>query len=231
MRDYPEPSFLKPLNSVFVYVAWRVDPVRLGPFVRPSAVRSGKIGEFRGIAESLVRHAEVVGVRLFETSFIPPLPGMPIYDVFMLVETATRDAASAVVDERWLKEADPALVFLATNAARFGVTDNGDSRTNILLNHFTGTSNRPDAVAAWRQLSAWFAAKTGVDNSTLLQTEESAPYVLVNYARLPAAVIGFLVGQLLRPSFYRYVRVLLKRNHLRSLPLFVRNVPIGSADA
>lgn len=231
MRQYPEPSFLKPLNSVFVYAAWSVDPVRLGPFVRPSAVRSRKIDEFCGIAESLIRRAEVVSVRLFEASVIPPLPGMPIYDVVMLVETATRDAASTVAGERWLKEAEPAVELLATNAARFGVTDNGDPRANILLNHFTGTSNRPDAVAAWRQLSAWFAAKTGVDNSTLLQTEESATYVLVNYARLPGAVVGFLLAQLLRPTFYRYVRVLLKRNHLRSLPLFVRNVPIGSADA
>jgi hypothetical protein len=99
------------------------------------------------------------------------------------------------------------------------------------LNHFTGPPDRSAAVDTWRQISGWYIAKTEVDNSTLLRTEEDAPYVVVNYARLPGAVVPFMLQQLLRPSFYRCVRALLKRHRLTSLPLFVRNLPLGSADA
>ncbi|MGO8964809.1 hypothetical protein [Mycobacterium sp.] len=54
--------------------------------------------------------------------------------------------------------------------------------------------------------------------------------MLVNYARPPGGVVPFMMQQLLRPSFYGYVRALLKRHRLTSLPLFVRNLPLGSAD-
>jgi hypothetical protein len=228
VRTYPEPAFAEPLTSVFVYAAWSVDPVRLGPFVRRSPARRAKIDEITAIAGIVGQRPEIVSVRVFETSLIPPLREMPKYDVVMLTEAVTRRAATDFVEDRRLKDAGPATLFFAANAARFGVTDDGDPRASILLNHFTGSSARPPAVQAWRKLSAWFADKTGIDNSTLLQTEESAPFLMVNYARLPGGVVGFSLNQLLRPSFHRYVRGLLKGNCLTSLPLFVRPVANGS---
>ena len=167
---------------------------------------------------------------MFEASFIPPLPGMPKYDAVMLVRARTGPCADEIRDDPAVRGAEPATVFLAANAARFGDTENPAAGVNVLLNHFVGTSDRSAAVDTWRQISGWYAAKTGIDNSTLLRTQDSAPYVVVNYARLPGAVVAFMLQQLLRPSFYRYVRALLKRHRLTSLPLFVRNLPLGSAD-
>jgi hypothetical protein len=231
MRKYPEPPLREPLRSTFVYAAWSIDPVRIGPFVRSSPIRGQRIDKIRGIARELAQRADVEGVRVFEASFIPPLPGMPTYDVVILVHAQTNQCAAAIHDDPQLRGAEPATVFLATNAARFGDTETPASGVNILLNHFVGPSDRSAAVTAWREISGWYAARAGVDNSTLLCTEDSAPYVLVNYARLPGAVVAFILGQLLRPSFYRSVRPRLKRHRLTSLPLFVRPLPLGSADA
>jgi hypothetical protein len=231
MRTYQEPSLLEPLSCSFLYVAWSVDPVRVGPFVRPSDRRRRKIDEIRHIAGVLTDDPEIDGVRLFEASFMPPLPDMPKYDVVMLARAHTTESAAQILQDRRLARIEPTTAFVATNGARFGVTENGRADANILLNHFVGPSDRSAAVKAWRALSGWYTAKVGVDNSTLLRTEDGAPFVLVNYVRLPATVVGFLLNQLLRPSFHRYVRALLEHHRLTSLPLFVRNVPMGSAGA
>jgi hypothetical protein len=229
MKPYPEPGFTEPFTDFFGYVAWSVDPVRTGPFVRSSAPRRRRIEEITAIAARAAQRSEVISVRVFEATFIPPLRSMPKYDVVLLARAATRDVATDIIHDSHLSNTKPAVRFLAANAARFGLTDNGDPRADILLNHFTGQAARPSAVRAWRTISAWFVAKTGIDNSTLLQTEDSAPFLLVNYARLPTGVVGFLLNQLLRPSFHRYVRGILTGNHLTSLPLFVRPVANGSA--
>lgn len=224
-RTHPEPPFLEPLTSGFVYTAWSVDPVTMGPFVRGSAARRRKIDEVRGLADMLTRLPDVEGARVFEAAVIPPLPDMPRYDVVMLVRANTRERAASLATEALLRQAEPNVVFVAGNAARFGATETADDQgAPFLLNHFTGPIDRSGAVAAWRKASGWFTAKMGVDNSTLLRTEESAPYLIINYVRLPQNPRVFLARQLLRPSFHRYVRALLKRNQLTSLPLFVRRV-------
>ena len=225
MRAYREPPFLEPLSSTFIYVAWSVDPVRVGPFVRPSDRRRRKIDEIRGSAGELTDHPKIEGVRLFEVAFMPPLPDIPKYDVVMLARARSSESAAQILQDPQLARTEPTTVFLAANGARFGVAENGTARANILLNHFVGPEDRSAAVTAWRAFSGWFTAKMGVDNSTLLRTEDAAPYVLVNYVRLPATVVGFLLNQLLRPSFHRYVRALLKRHQMTSLPLFVMERP------
>ena len=231
MRKYQQPPYGEPLSSSFVYAAWSIDPLRVGPFVRASAVRAQQIDKIRGVAPELAQRADVEGVRVFEASFLPPLPGMPKYDVVMLVRARTGEGAADIRDDAQLRGLGPATVFSATNAASFGDTETSGSGVNILLNHFVGPTDRSAAVDTWRQISGWYVAKTGVDNSTLLCAEEDAPYVVVNYVRIPGAVVSFMLQQVLRPSFYRYVRALLKGHRLTSLPLFVRNLPLGSADA
>ncbi|CQD18792.1 hypothetical protein BN970_04188 [Mycolicibacterium conceptionense] len=178
------------------------------------------------MAGSLAARSEVVGVNLFETTAIVPIPGAPQHDIVMLIHVRDVPAATALRGDATITATNPAMTFTARNGARFGITDNGLPGSNVLLNHFTGTIEESSAVNAWRTLSAWFVAKTGIDNSTLLAPDLSAPYVLVNYARIPGTVAAFMARQLLRPSFYRYVRPLLARHHLTSLPIFVRTIDL-----
>jgi hypothetical protein len=231
MRTYAKPRFLEPLSSPFAYVGWSIDPVRVGPFVRNSDRRRRKIDEIRGVAGDLRDTPEIEAVRLFETSFMPPLPDIPKHDVILLARARTREGAEKLVVDAQLAGTQPTTMFLATNGARFGDTENGPDSANFLLNHFAGPPDRSAAMIAWQEISGWYATKLGMDNSMLLRTDDGAPFVLVNWVRLPATVVGFLLNQLLRPSFHRYVRALLKRHKLTSLPLFVKNIPIGSLGA
>ncbi|MFN6550342.1 hypothetical protein ACP6C7_17220 [Mycolicibacterium septicum] len=223
---YPPPLFGAVIPDPFVYVGWSVDPVRIGPFLRPSAARRLELVKLRAVARDLSEHADVLDVRLFQTSVIVPIAGAPLHDVVMLIRARDVPTAAAVLNDAALAETGPLTAFTAENRARFGVTEDGSPTPNVLLNHFTGPAEEESAIDTWRALSAWFGAKTGVDNSTLLVPDRSAPYVLVNYARIPGAVPAFMARQLLRPSFYRFVRRLLAQQHLTSLPIFVRPVDL-----
>jgi hypothetical protein len=229
MRSFQEPAFAEPLRSTFVYVAWSIDPARVGPFVRHSRARKEKIGEIAGFAELVSARTDIENLRLFETSVMPPLPDIPKYDVILLVRARNVDAARAIVGDLPASVDKPVAVFLAANDARFGDTERQTAKSNILLNHFAGQPDRPEALAAWRAVSGWYVDKLGVDNSTLLGPQDAHPFVMVNYVRIPGRVVAFLLNQLLRPSFYRYVRALLAKNELTSLPLFVKNIPVGPA--
>lgn len=222
MPGYPDPPFREPLRAAFVYVGWTIDPVRIGPFVRSSRIRRERMGEICSYAAELGARSDIHSVRVFEASFILPLPRIPRHDIVMLVQTSTVESAEAVRDDSALRSLGPAATFVASNGARFGDTGNPASDVNVLLNHFTGPPDRSSATDAWRRISAWYVTKLGVDNSTLLVAEAGAPYVMVNYVRIPGAVVPFMFKQLLRPSFHRYVRALLRKNHLTALPLFVR---------
>ena len=80
------------------------------------------------------------------------------------------------------------------------------------------------ACLAWRAVSRWYDRALHVDNSTLLQFEQPAPFLLMNYARIPGSVPAFMAQQLLRPSFHREVRAVLRREGLRAYPIFLRRV-------
>ncbi|CRZ14029.1 hypothetical protein [Mycolicibacterium neworleansense] len=227
MRDgYPSPPFGPVIDGVFIYAGWRIDPVRVGPFLRVSTARADAVDRLREVAHDLAVRPEVMGMNLFETTAIVPVPGAPAYDIVMLIRVRDVPASTALLHDAAFTGTHPSMTFTARNGARFGITDNGTSGSNILLNHFSGAVEESCAVNTWRTLSAWFAAKTGIDNSTLLVPDLSAPYVLVNYARIPGTVPAFMARQLLRPSFYRYVRPLLARHHLTSLPIFVRAIDL-----
>ncbi|WP_029109309.1 hypothetical protein [Mycobacterium sp. URHD0025] len=224
--DYPPPPFGHVVNEVFIYAGWRIDPVRVGPFLRVSTARADALDRLCEVARNVAERADVLAVNLFETTAIVPIPGAPPYDIVMLIRVRDVPAATELLHGATFADTHPAMTFTARNGARFGVTDNGSPESNILLNHFCGAVEEASAIETWRTLSAWFAAKTGIDNSTLLVPDTTAPYVLVNYARIPGTVAGFMARQLLQPSFYRYVRPLLARHHLTSLPIFVRTIDL-----
>ncbi len=62
----------------------------------------------------------------------------------------------------------------------------------------------------------------GVDNFTLLQPTGDAPYVFVSYVRPPGGAVGFMLAQLTKPSFHRYVRGALKANGMTALPVLFK---------
>lgn len=130
------------------------------------------------------------------------------------------EVAAQVRSSRPWQQVDPDFLMAARNNRRIGDTERTRSAT-FLFNHFTA-DDAAAAVKAWEELTGWYTAKTGVDNSTFLQPTSEAPYAFVNYVRLPHSAARFMLAQLSRPSFHTHVRRTLRENGMAALPLLCK---------
>ncbi|MFC5744409.1 hypothetical protein [Actinomadura rugatobispora] len=218
-EKYPEPQFLPPVASGYIYLGLSVAPPRVPP-VHHSAERDKEIERCLTLADRLTALPEVVRARVFQAVLIPPLKGLPRFDVTMLVETASPGDIEHVRASGPFKEIDAKLVMPADNPVRLGDTENPATGT-YLFNHFLAPDSDA-AVEGWKSVAGWYTANTGVDNSIPLRPLGESPYAMVNYARIPGKAAPFLVRQLTRPSFHRFVRPRLKEHGMTALPLLVR---------
>jgi hypothetical protein len=221
---YPRAPFRTPSASGFLYVGLTVDPPR-GPFVRARAERDDAVDACARLARTLAARDDVVGARVFEAVLMPPIGGAPRFDVAMLVETDRPDSLDAVRAAADLDALDADLVMPADNPARIG--DTGDPADGVFLfNHFLAPDGDA-AVRVWEDLSGWYTAKAGIDNSLPLRPLEPSRFAFVNHARLPGGAAAFLLGQLLRPSFHRFVRRRLREHGMTALPVLYRPVSMA----
>ena len=215
-------NFDEPLDGWFTCVTWNVDLRLAGAVVRASRRRDGCKEHLAGLARELAGEGGVRTAHALETTFIPPIAGGPRYDLALLVH-GDRALGDDVVERATASGLPaPELVLTTRNSGRIADPEARDGE--ILLNHFAGRATRQDAVEAWRAVAPWYADTLGVDNSTLLETEPGAPYLIVNYAVIPGAVVPFLAGQLLRPSFHRVVRRRLRDAGITPCPVFTRRM-------
>ena len=214
-------QLIDPIPGHFTYVAWRVSPPRLIT-TASSTPRRDLLDQVATLLPSLGPAA--TDTRLFEVTSIAPVPGRPTNDVIALVNAGT-DLTRTIEQAAIEAGIAPSLTLPATNAARFGATDAHPGP--FLLNHFVGDVTADRAAQAWRTISNWYADTLGVDNSTLLQFEPQAPFVITNYVGIPTNVPRFMAAQMLRPSFYGNVARPLSRLGLRPCPVFARRIPIA----
>lgn len=217
----PRPVFTDPLPGPWLYLGLSVDPRTWGPRVRPSAERTRAIERCRAL---LGRLDGLVDATVLETVLIPPIGGVPRYDVVVLARGGDGDGGALAAARTAFADASlpVALAMTARNVRRFGDTARTRAAT-FLLNHFTAPD--PDtAQAVWEDISGWYAGVLGVDNSTLLRPDPGAPYALVNYVRLAGAPVPFLLRQLVTPSYYRQVRARLRAHDMAFRPLLLRPV-------
>jgi hypothetical protein len=217
---YPPPPFTEPLHGEYLYAGWSVDPPRRAPIVRPSARRDRVLDRCRALADDAKSIDGVADATVFQAVLIPPLEGLPRFDVTVLLRATTPEALAQVRSLRPWQQANADFVMTARNTRRFGDTERTRSAT-FLFNHFTA-DDAAGAVRVWEELAGWYTAKAGVDNSTLLQPTSEGPYALVNYVRLPHGATRFLLAQLCRPSFHTYVRRTLRDNGMVALPVLCR---------
>lgn len=212
---YPAPPFVEPLTDHFVYAGWSVDPpVRL-PRVGPSERRRETVARCVSVAREALEQADVARVDVFETALMPPLPGLPRWDVLVLGRTTTPEAAAGLAAT--VRAHEPAHLTTARNVRRVGDVDAPGSGV-YLFNHFTA-EDPGVALPTWERVAAWYLSEMGNDNALMLRPDGDAPYALVNHAQAPGAAIPFLMRQLARPSFHTHVRRLPRENGMVSLPL------------
>ena len=186
--EYPKATFAEALPYGYIYVGMMIDPPSHAPFVRRSAKRDDALRECKTVAGQLEALGEVVRATVYRAVLIPPIEGMPRFDVVLLVQATSPEAISEVQSSEPYKRLDADFAMSALNAKRIGDTDKSQSGT-FLFNHFTA-ENPEDAVEVWENLTGWYTTKTGVDNSTLLRPIGEAPYAFINYVRLPPGRYG-----------------------------------------
>jgi hypothetical protein len=162
----------------------------------------------------------VADATVFRAVLIPPLKGIPRFDVTLLLRATTPEVLAQVRSLRPWQQANADFVMTARNTRRIGDTQRTRS-ASFLFNHFSA-DDPAGSVRVWEELAGWYTAKVGVDNSTLLQPTSQAPYALVNYVRLPHGATRFLLAQLSRPSFHTYVRRTLRDNGMVALPILCK---------
>ena len=78
------------------------------------------------------------------------------------------------------------------------------------------------ALQLWDSLAGWYAAETGLDNSTLLEPIGEADYVFVDHARRDASLPRLMLRQLTKPSFRTWVLANLQANQTIAMPILHR---------
>jgi len=139
---FPHPTFTEPIAGTWLSLGLAVDPRTIGPRVRRSAGRARVIARCRALLDGAGAGGSggPLPATVFETVLIPPISGVPRFDVVVLARAggAHDDAAPlAAVRATFAADGLPVVQAMAArNVRRFGDTERTREAT-FLLNHFT----------------------------------------------------------------------------------------------
>ncbi|NKZ04449.1 hypothetical protein [Actinomadura latina] len=221
---YPRAALREPAPYGYVYVGAAVDPPGRAPFVRRSARRDKVLAALKAHASRLEALDTVVKATVYRAVLMPPVPGAPRFDAVVLIETTAPETIDGVRDTaeygQLLDAAGETRVTTLRNVKRMGDVDK-NRQGLFLFNHFA--ADDPEVAAKlWEHLAGWYAAETGLDNSTLLQPIGEAPFTLVNHARWDHGLARFAVHQFTKPSFLTFVRANLRANGTKAMPVLYK---------
>lgn len=229
---YTPPRFAAAPDAGYLHVAASVAPPGRVPFVRRHAARDALLAQLAALEAEITRLPEVTQVSAFRAILLPPARTghLARYDVVMLIQTrgvndlqAVRAAAPVERMLGAIGEVARQMHVMAARCVRFlGPVDH--SRQGLFLfNHFTG-ANTAAAIGVWEHLAAWYAAETGLGNSTLLAPTGASEFVLVNHARWEIGPLRLALAQLSTPTFRSYVQANLRDHDLHAMPVLYRLV-------
>jgi len=231
----PPAPLMQPSTSGYLHLAAVVDPPRQPgpPFPRPSARRSLLLSRLPTLARGLDAHPDVQRTTIYRAVLVPPAPrGQGVAaaraDVVVLVETVSPERTGGVQASAAYQSLTTALaevareVHVTTAGCLRRVAEVDKTRPGLFLfNYFTA----PDAAVAvqlWERLAGWYAAHTGLDNSTVLAPTGETDFVFVNHARWDTSLPRFLARQFLKRSFWTFVRANLNANRVVARPVLYR---------
>src|ERR671913_184449 len=85
----PRAKFAEPLPYGYIYAGMTVDPPGRAPFVRGSARRDEALEKLKIVAGQLEALDEMLRATVYRAVLIPPIEGMPRFDVAVLLETTS----------------------------------------------------------------------------------------------------------------------------------------------
>ncbi|NRQ36739.1 hypothetical protein HII36_33615 [Nonomuraea sp. NN258] len=239
---YGRVELADPAPSGYLHVGGHVRP--RPPFM---PMNRGKLELFRRLhrcAQRLRARGDVKRVSLFDALAMPPFARLPYvrdrresvhlprFDVAVLVETASPEAAHEVrgsapyhaLRDELATDADDTHELLGRNARRIGDVER-TRRGVYLFNHFVA-DDADVALGLWDYLAAWYVRETGLTNSVLMVPEagEKADYVAINHAHWDEGLAKVMLRQLTSPGFGAFVRANLDANRVGAMPVLYRLV-------
>jgi hypothetical protein len=244
---YPPVNLIEPTTLGYIHLAAEVRPRPMPPqrlpFVPNGREKTELLSTLKMLANRLEQLESVEKATVFAAIAIPPTSRFSSYlkeradsihiarfDVVVLIETASPEVAREVQqtsDYRALLEAlegeaRDVHVMVGRNAKRVG--DVEKTRDGLFLFNYFVADDANVALELWDYLASWFAAETGLDNSTLLVPleDEASDYLAINSARWDAGLPRLLFRQLSKKSFRTYVQANLEANRVGAMPILYR---------
>lgn len=235
--EYQRVPLIEPAPAGYLHIAAVAEPP-LGrtPFPRRTRRKTSLLSELKALAAGLERHEAVTGATVYRAALIPP-PGQDArqlaarparYDVAVLIETTAPAAISDV-------EADPRyqqILDVITSTAREHhlmrarclrrVADVDKTRQGLFLFNYFAAEDPGVALDLWDHLAGWYAAETGMNNSTLLGPVSTADYVFINHARWDLSLPVFAAKIFGKRTFRSYVLANLRANYTAAMPILYR---------
>lgn len=234
---YPRAALIEPPATGYLLLAAVVAPaIGRTPLRRRSPRTTALLAELKTLAAGAARLPEVTRATVYRSALVPPLSAdarrmasRPAqYDVVVLIETTTGDAAAAVAGRpevgrlRDAMTAESSDVFVTRARCVRALADVDKSRPGLFLFNFFVARDREVALELWDYLAGWYAAETGLDNSTLLSPVGSDDYTCINHARWDMSLPAFAARQFGKRSFFRYVLGNMRVNGTAAMPILYR---------
>ena len=219
--QFPKVSLIEPASSRFIHIAAEID--RRPAFLPSSEGKRRLIAQCKQLCARLQKEPGVTSAVVFRALIIPPGRGelakrradrvhIARFDFSVLIESETDEAMDRVQSHSAYKEMIQAVAqaasyvhsIVATNTRRIGPVDHTHQGV-FLFNYFFADSVAQN-LAVWDYTAGWFAAETGLDNSTvLLPIEPSASkYSVINHCRWNR-LRDILPSLIFKRSFHSYV--------------------------
>jgi hypothetical protein len=231
---YPRARLAEPPPRGYLHLAAVVSPpVGPAPFPRTGPEKTRLLQRLKALSTELANHEGVERADVFTAVVVPPPVGYARrsdvhharYDVVVLVETTSpEDIGKVQVSDAYqqihdaLAGASSDLHVMPARCVK-SLGDVDKSRPGLFLFNYFVAEDPAVALELWDYLAGWYTRQTGLTNSTVLQPIEGADYAFVNHARWDYGVPRFLLQQVTRPSFRRYVLANMLVNRTGAMPL------------
>jgi hypothetical protein len=237
-EDLGVASLVTPPRYGYLLFGATVAPPKGPPIVRPDDTRKTVLARLSELLAPVGQLEPVVRATGYRAVVIPPgrppafRPDLepPRFDVTVLVET---DSPSSLAEISGSPAVSALRDLLHESASRLreiqarcvkAIADFDKPAAGTYLFNYWAAEDAATGLEVFDHLAPWFQTKTGLRNSTVLQSIGGDDFAFVNHARWNEGPLAVAARQLLRPSFYRFVRPTLATNRIEVYPALYRRL-------
>lgn len=216
-------SLQAPSKSFYLHIAAEIDHSPLPVFLTTSARKKKLIRLAKNWCARLKHDKNIISAVVFKARVIPPGHGKVFdktrnevqevkFDFSILIEANSPYIIDLILKSKGYREIQKVIMEIsksshiarARNIKHIGPVDH--SRQGVFLFNYFIADNVAQNLAVWEYTAGWFQQETGLDNSTVLLSEEGAQskYSIINHCRWNK-LAHILPSLIFKKSFHRYV--------------------------